>query len=174
MHVHREPDLSSLCPYVRVFSSVYPFREVLAARLPMMPNKAHQTVVFFIFWWILLVRKWLLPALMMGGVLEQTLTNPLSPAQQLLNSIAICFIMDFDNLIWVYLRPHCQEKITHIMAHVEEQMIEMEVRLCAVLLSVYLLCVTLSCGTLLCVTLLCVTLLCVALLCRQSCAILCP
>jgi hypothetical protein len=74
----------------------------------------------------MLIRRWLLPALMMGGVLEQTLTNPLNPAQQLLNGIAICFIMDVDNLIWVYLRPSSQEKCTHIMAQIEEDILKVE------------------------------------------------
>lgn len=85
-----------------------------------------QIGVFFWFWWVMIVRRWLLPALMMGGVLEQTLTNPLDPAQQLLNGIAICFIMDVDNLIWVYLRPSAQEKCTHIMASIEEDILKVE------------------------------------------------
>ena len=42
---------------------------------------------------------------MIGAVAEQTLTNPLSAEQMLLNGIAICFIMDFDMLLWLYVMP---------------------------------------------------------------------
>ena len=51
-------------------------------------------VSYSVFWWVMLVRKWLLPCLLIGSVVVQTIMTELSIQQVLLNGLAVCFIME--------------------------------------------------------------------------------
>ena len=49
---------------------------------------------FGIFFWIMLLRKWLLPCLLIAAVVVQTITAELAVQEVLLNGLAVCFIME--------------------------------------------------------------------------------
>jgi len=59
-----------------------------------MPDARRQAVLYAVAWWVLVLRKWLLPALLIGAAVAQTLTNAMTVQQILLNGLCVTFIME--------------------------------------------------------------------------------
>ena len=73
-------------------------KKILIARIASIKNSQFkQFTLYILAWWGLLLRKWLLPALVAAAVIAQTLTNPITVQQVLLNGLSVCFITEAYN-----------------------------------------------------------------------------
>jgi hypothetical protein len=96
-------------------------KKILIARIAMITdNQPRQVVLYLLAWWGMLLRKWLLPSLVAAEVIAQTLTNPITVQQVLLNGLSVCFITEVDNVLWHYVLPWRAEKMISSIEGIEQ------------------------------------------------------
>jgi len=102
-------------PIINDADEVVADNTILIRRLEAMQNQTRQSILYCLAWWVLVLRKWLLPALLVAAAVAQTLTNPMTVQQILLNGLCVTFIMEVDVVLWMYIVPKSQARVVQVL-----------------------------------------------------------